>query len=77
MELKFVKAFAIVYGNYRAALARCSAVFGEEDEGASLLEVISTAKALLALQEALDFDLVEREVLEAAIVEARESYEAN
>lgn len=73
MDIKFVKAIAIAYGNYRSALSR----YGEGGADSALLEIISSAKALMALQEALSFDMVSREDLEGAIADARADYEAS
>lgn len=68
MDSKFIKALCHAYGNYRAAIAHV------DDDASRLPAVVSTGKALLALQEALGFEVADNEQVRLAIEEARNAY---
>lgn len=70
MDIKFVKALCLAYGNYRAAIA----VVDEDDSEDKLPLVVATGKALLALQDALGVEVADSEQVEIAIDEARNAY---
>ena len=71
MDIKFVYALCLVYGNYRAAIA----VVDDAGRGVdALVNVIATGKALLALQEALKVEVADTEQVEIAIDSARQAF---
>lgn len=70
MDNKFIIALCHAYGNYRAAIAYVD----EGDDDKRLPAVVSTGKALLALQEALGFEVADNKQVRLAIDEARTAY---
>jgi len=70
MDPKFIKALCHAYGNYRAAIS-CV-----DDNAADYLlpYVVSTGKALLELQKALDFEVADTNQVRIAIEQSREAY---
>ncbi len=70
MDTKFIKALCHAYGNYRAAIA---GVDDSEDPN-RLPYVVSTGKALLELQRALEFEVADNKQVALAIDEARQAY---
>ena len=70
MDTKFIKALCHAYGNYRAAIA----CVDESEDDSRLPHVVSTGKALLELQRALDFEVADNKQVSIAIDEARNAY---
>lgn len=70
MDTKFIKALCHAYGNYRAAIASVD----DSEDDSRLPHVVSTGKALLELQMALDFEVADNRQVAIAIDEARRAY---
>lgn len=73
MDKKLVKALTIIYGNYRSAITAYD-MCDEKDVRRHAADVVATGKALLALQEALDYEAASAVHVEAAVNEARRVY---
>lgn len=70
MDTKFIKALCHAYGNYREAIASVD----DSEDASRLPHVVSTGKALLELQRALDFEVADNNQVRLAIEEARNAY---
>lgn len=75
MDIEAVKALAIVYGNYRAAIVVFDMSDGEAARDAAA-QVVASAKALLACQAAFKCDVADTEQIDYALECARSFYNA-